>query len=512
MLNKACYIVFVFIVACSTLFAQDYGRLEGIGTELNSILRVTKAPGFAVAVVKGEKVIYAQGFGYRHWEDKMPMDANTLFPVGSTTKAFTSALLGQLRDEGKLSFADSPIKHIQELEFYTEALNGMINIKDLMTHQTGIPRHDESWYLFPTPNKDSLIRRIKYHEPFTGIRQQWHYNNFMFLIQGVLGERLTGKSWEQNIRERFFVPLDMQRSNTSLSELKKSTNVALGYELKQDTLIKKMDYFNLAGMAPAGSINSSANEMAKWLIVWLNKGRYQQKQILPQVYVEEAMSSQAVTSASLPDEDFPDMHLSTYGYGWFISSYRGHYRVQHEGNIDGFSANVSFFPSDGLGIVVLTNQNGSSITSMVRNTIADRMLHTERTDWVKDFIITQEKAKKERKGNEEIARPNIKTADNPLHALNSYTGYYGNKGYGQFKIVKEKDSLFAQFKLQKYYLKHLHHHVFAPFEATDMGIDLSKVWPIQFNFRTDDDGEIVCVGVNLEGMLKDPILFARKVN
>ncbi|GAB5472840.1 MAG: serine hydrolase [Maribacter sp.] len=510
-MNSKTHFFFLFFVATTLIgvFAQSEERFKGIETELNEILKVTNSPGFAVAVIDSLGIIYSKGFGYRDWENKISMNANTLLPIGSTTKAFTCALLGQLRAEGKLSFEDSPIKHIPELSFYTAALNENITIKDLMTHQTGIPRHDESWSLFPSQSKDSLILRMRYHEPFKGLRQQWHYSNFMFMAQGVLGERLTGKNWEQNIKERFFEPLDMQRSTTSISALKKRSNVAIGYELRQDKFIKKVAYFDLAGMGPAGSINSSVNEMARWMTVWLNEGRYGGKQILPEVYVEEAMSSQAVTSPSLPDEEFPDMHFSTYGYGWFISSYRGHYRLQHEGNIDGFSANVSFFPSDGLGIVVLTNLSGSSLTSMVRNTIADRMLGTERTDWVNDFRLSWERARKEFKRSKEVSITEENTNDSTLFSIGKFTGSYENKGYGRFKIVQEKDSLLARFKLKKYYLKHIGNAIFKALERTDSGVLESDLPSFEFQFIPGVEEEPIGIHIKLEAFLEKPIIFKK---
>lgn len=500
------------IISISSVFAQQDKRLKGIENDLNAILEVTKAPGFAVAIVEGKKILYAKGFGYQDFENKIVVDANTLFAIGSTSKAFTSSILGQLRQEDKISFDDSPIKYIPELRFYNEDLNSRIIIQDLMSHRTGIPRHDFSWYLFPTYSKDSLIQRIQYHEPFTGIRQQWYYNNFMFLTQGVIAERITGKSWEENIRERFFDPLGMNRSNLSIDELEKSSNAALGYELKKDSIISKMDYYRIAGMSPAGSINSSVNDISNWLITWINKGKFKGKEILPESYVTEAMSSHAVINASLPDEEFPDMHFSNYGYGWMIKSYRGHYRVEHGGGIDGFTASVAFFPSDSIGIVVLANQNGSAAPGMVRNTVADRMLKTKKTDWAKRFKERQDKAKKEK----EEAKSNTTSAEientKPSHILQDYTGKYSHPGYGEFNITNQNDSLFANFKLKIFYLRHVHYDIFEPFEKTKTGIDTTDTGPIRFNFNTNDGGEISFVKMKVEGALDHPIEFKHKPN
>lgn len=508
--------IFLLTLACFTVYlasAQQDLRLKDLETELNKILEVTKAPGFAVAIVEGKKVLYAKGFGYRDFEKKIPADENTLYAIGSCSKAFTCAILGQLRNDGKLSFDDHPSKYIADLEFYNDEMNSSINIQDIMCHRTGLPRHDYSWYLFPTFDKDSLIMRIKYQEPFTGVRQKWYYNNFMFLTQGVIAENITGKSWEDNIRERFFQPLNMKRSNVSIDEMKKSANAALGYELKHDSIISQMDYYHIAAMSPAGSINSSVSEMANWVITWINKGKFDGKEILPEAYVSEAMSSQMTINAGLPDPENPDMHLANYGYGWFISSYRGHYRVDHGGNIDGFSASTAFFPTDSLGIVVLTNQNGSSVPSLVRNTVADRMLKTKTTDWAEFFKTRQEETKKEQAEGKQIKKSVKIDNTKPSHILQEYTGKYSNPGYGTFDISIKGDSLFAHFKLKKYYLHHVHYDVFEPLEVTASGIEISEESnQIRFNFSSNNSGEITLAHLNIEPGLDHPIEFKHAPN
>ena len=298
----------------------------------------------------------------------------------------------------------------------------------------------------------------------------------------------------------------MKRSNLAIDELEKSSNAAFGYELKNDSLITKMDYYHISGMSPAGSINSSVNEMSRWLITWINKGKYKDQEILPEAYVTEAMSSHMVVNSALPDDELPDMHLANYGYGWFISSYRGHYRVQHGGNIDGFSANVAFFPSDSLGVVVLANQNGSAVPNMVRNTVADRMLKTEKTNWSKRFKERQEKAKQEAaEAKDETTSSKIENTK-PSHIAQEYAGKYANAGYGEFDITVENDSLFANFALMKFYLKHYHYDIFEPLEVTETGIDSTDTGGLRFNFITNDGGDISLVKIKVEAAL-DPIEF-----
>ncbi|RZL18343.1 MAG: class A beta-lactamase-related serine hydrolase, partial [Pedobacter sp.] len=348
-------------------------QISDIDSVLNQVLKDQHIAGFAVAVVKGDEVIYSKGFGYRDVANKKPVTPNTLFAIGSSSKAFTSSLIGLLEKDGKLKLDDKATSVLPQLSFYNTEMNNQITVRDLMAHRTGISRYDMSWFLFNTANRDSIIRRVKYMKPTSGIREKWYYNNFMFLAQGMIVERLSGKTWEQNIKEKFFGPLEMKRSTTDFNAFKNDSDVALPYTVEKGNVIKKIDYYNINGMGPAGSINSSVNDMTNWLKVWISGGFYKGKEILPTNYVRQAASSQMVMEAALPAKH-DDVFLANYGLGWMIGSYRGHYSVEHGGNINGFSANVAFFPSDKLGIVVLTNQNGSKVPTLVTNSIADVML------------------------------------------------------------------------------------------------------------------------------------------
>ena len=188
-----------------TTFAQKQktdARFAGLDTAFARVLKDWHAAGFAVAVVEKNQIIYAKGFGYKDYENKLPVTPQTLFAIGSCTKAFTASLLGLLREDGKVDF-DKPVRnYLPELKFFKDELNDHITLRDMMCHRTGIPRHDFSWYYFQTQSRDSLIQRIQYLEPFTGLREKWYYNNFMFLAQGVVTEKITHKSWEENMKEK----------------------------------------------------------------------------------------------------------------------------------------------------------------------------------------------------------------------------------------------------------------------------------------------------------------------
>jgi len=499
----------IILVATFATNAQSDKRIKGLEKELNDLLKATNTTGFAVAIVEKDKIVYSKGFGYSDYENKVPVDANTLFAIGSCSKAFTASILGQLNDEGKLSFDDSPRMYIPELNFFNKEMNNNITIRDLMSHQTGIPRHDYSWYLFPSMSKDSLIQRIQYHEPFTGVREKWRYNNFMFLTQGVIAEYITGKTWEENIQERFFGPLNMTRSNLHIADLEKSSNAALGYSVNDDKTVEKLDYYKIGGMCPAGSINSSVNEMSNWLITWINGGKFNGEQIIPEAYVRQAMTSQAVVTGALPDDEFPDMHMLNYGYAWMMASYKGHYEVEHGGAIDGFRASTAFYPSDSIGIVILSNQNGSPIPSIARKIIADRMLEVEKTDWIARYKEKKKEAKEKKEEVKETKEESETSLPKSAHNSIDFIGTYNHPGYGTFEITLEDDSLYAQFPIMKFYLRNKHYDVFEFFEVKDAKIDTTDETSVYFNFNTSDAGEISSVSLKLEASIDDPLKFKR---
>lgn len=481
----------------------------GLDTAFQRVLKDRKAAGFAVAVVSKNKILYAKGFGYRDFENKIPVTPTTLFAIGSCTKAFTSSLLGLLNKEGKLDYDKPAREYLPELHFFNDNLNNSVTVRDMMTHRTGLPRHDYSWYLFNTHSKDSLMRRIQYQEPTAGLREIWQYNNFMFLTQAMISEKLTSKSWETNIQEKIFNPLGMKSSSLSIDGLKKGMEVAKGYTIYKDSIIKKTDYYDIAGMAPAGSINSNVSEMANWVMTWINGGKFYGNEILPSSYVREAMSSQMVISPAIPDKEIPDAFLSNYGFGWMISSYRGHYRVEHGGNIDGFSASTSFFPSDSIGIIVLSNQNASAIPGIVRNMIADRILGIKPIDWNGRRNNADAKAKKEEKEAEKNVSSNKKLGTNPSHKQNDYTGLYNNPGYGTFEITNRNDSLIMFTPNGDLWLRHYHYDVFEGLGIDkEEGIDTSQKENIKLQFLQTVAGEISSVLLPLQGGLKD-IEFTR---
>ncbi|MGB3004992.1 MAG: serine hydrolase [Chitinophagaceae bacterium] len=492
------------IILIALLFISSYAftqkpadkRLAGLDTFALKVLKDWNAAGVSIAVVEKGNVVYTGGFGYRDMEKKLPVTENTLFAIGSCTKAFTSSIIGMLVKEEKADL-DKPVRnYLPELKFQNEYTNDHATLRDMMCHRTGLPRHDLSWYA-SWASRSELMERIQHLEPTAELRAKWQYNNFMFMAQGVVIEKLTGKSWEENMKERIFKPLGMDNTNLSTKDLEKSSDRSLAF-VSTDSTLKVIPYRNIDAMGPAGSINSSAKDMSKWLITWINGGKYNGKEIIPASYVNQAMTSQMATGGGLPGAENQDVHTSGYGLAWGINSYRGHYRVEHGGGIDGFITTTGFFPSDSIGIFVVSNQGG--VTNSIRNFIADKMLKLSYRNWNKMQLDAVNKAKEAAKSvvkNDSIGR---KFNTKPTHDLDNYTGTFTNPGYGSIEIVLRDGKLASQFNSIPIQFEHIHYDQFKAYPQ-DPSLEITE--GILFSFHIDGKGDINKLTVPFEDGVKD---------
>jgi CubicO group peptidase (beta-lactamase class C family) len=410
-----------------------------------------------------------------------------------------------LEKEGKVDI-DKPVRnYLPELVFKNEYTNKHATLRDMMCHRTGLPRHDYSWY-GSTASRNELLARVQYQEPTFELREKYQYNNFMFMAQGIVIEKLTGKSWEENIKERIFKPLGMNSTNVSVAEMEKTTDRSLAYS-SENKKIKAIPYRNIDAIGPAGAINSCAKDMANWLITWINDGKFNGKEIIPPSYRVQAITSQISTGGGLPGEENPDLHMSGYGLAWGMSSYRGHYRVEHGGGIDGFITTTCFFPSDSLGIFVVSNQG--TPTNSIRNFIADRMLKLSYRPWGKTQLADKLKAELTAKTLPNTDSINRKPGTKPSHNMEDYTGSFENKGYSVVKIFRENDTTWIDYNeaglRTKSYLEHYHYDVFR-IRSTEETANPKDAQKIRFN--TDEKGNIVSLETQMEPTVKD-ILFER---
>ncbi|MCC6462916.1 MAG: serine hydrolase [Saprospiraceae bacterium] len=508
-MTKQLFLYLALSLVLSPVVAQKNTdpRLKGLDAEINKALADWHAAGCGVAVVEKNKVIFASGFGYRDYEAKIPATANTLFQIGSSTKAFTTALLGQLEAEGKLDFDEKVSAYLPDLVLFNDELNTQLTVRDLTCHRSGLPRHDLAWYLNPS-TRDSFAYRMRYFEPSAGLRERWQYNNYGFMLQGLIAERLSGKSWEDNVRERLFQPLGMKTAMFAPWSAPKGADVAKGY-FEKNGAIRPMEYYRIEGMGPAGSICANASEMSNWLLAWINGGKLEGKEVLPASYVGQATSAQMTMGGGAPSPENTNIYFSSYGMGWMLSSYYGHYRVEHGGNINGFSTTVCYFPSDSIGVVVMVNQNGSQVPSVIRNLIVDRLLKLPYKDWnayLSERAAKQKTAAEGVEKQEDLAR---KKGTHTSHPLSDFAGTYHHPGYGKLVLSLRNDSLFARTPYVNFYLQHYHYDIFKPISMLE-GLDLEEDSPIRLQFTTDLKGDVTQLhAIGLEPSV-DEILFVKK--
>lgn len=487
--------------------------LEGFDALVDKVREDWQVPGLAIAIVKGGQVIYAKGFGSRDLDKKLPVSENTLFPIGSSTKAFTTFVLASLAEEGKFDWDKPVTTYLPSFRLFDRALTERMTGRDLVTHRSGLPRHDLVWYGAPNLPRTELVKRLPYLENNKDLRETWQYNNLMFLTAGVVGETLTGKTWEQNVRDRILTPLGMSRSNFTIADMTKDADHSLGYREDEDTFkVERMDFREIVNMGPAGSINSSVKEMANWVTLHLSDGQ------LAKSFPGPAAGTRLLKASALHDMHTPYMTRGDgspetpeivpvgYGLGWFVDVYRGHRVIHHGGNIDGFSAMVALLPQDDLGVVVLTNMNGTPTRDLLARYAIDRMLAFEPIDWSgraitkRDLARSQGKDAKAKLG--ETRKPNAPHS----HPLTEYAGEYVHPGYGTINVSSTSDGALAfTYNNITTTLEHWHYDVFKGTKnAADQTFD-----SFALQFGTGFDGEIDSVRGSFEPSVA-PITFQRQ--
>ncbi|RPI14169.1 MAG: serine hydrolase [Ignavibacteriae bacterium] len=475
----------------------DEEKLKGLDEYIEQAMKDWNVQGTAVAIIKNGQVIMTKGYGYRDVEKKLPVTPQTLFAIGSCTKAFTSAAVSILSDEGKVDLDKPVITYIPTFKMQEEYVTMNMTIRDLLTHRSGLPRHDLAWYGSDKTRKD-LFDALRFLEPSKPFRTSFQYQNLMFMTAGYLVEQVSGKTWEEFVKERIFTPLEMNNSNFTISDMKLSSDYSLGYNEEKDGKVNVIPFRQADAIGPAGSINSNVTDMANWVILQLNNGKFKDKEIVSAGMMNQ-MHTPYMTIQSTPTKD---VFFNSYGMGWFITSYKGHYRVEHGGNIDGFSASVGMLPMDSIGVVVLTNMNNTFLTSIIRNTIFDRLLELTDSDWNKKLLEDRQKmldAQKEQKESEDANR--IKDTE-PSHPLEAYTGKFEHPAYGIIEITMNDDNLRVLFHTLETKLKHYHYDIFETTAEEFGGMKLS--------FITGTDGSINKISIPLEQGVKD-IEFSRVV-
>ncbi len=490
----------ILVVSIGLLFSapqeEKKPNLKGFTEFVAKGMAEWKVPGMAISIIKDGKVVFAEGFGFRDIKQSLKVTPRTLFAIGSCTKAFTATAVGILVDEGKVDW-DKPVRtYLPAFELQDVVASERMTPRDLLCHRSGLPRHDLMWYGSDF-SRNELFDRLRHLEPNKDFRAVWQYQNLMFMTAGYLVGNVAGITWEDFVRKRILEPLDMIDTNFSVNDSQKAADFALPYREKDDQ-IEPIPFRNIDAIGPAGSINSQVVEMANWVLLNLNKGKFKEKQVISEGALSQIQSPQMVMPGPL---QYDEILYPSYGLGWMIVPYRGHLLLQHGGGIDGFTALVAFLPRDQIGAVILTNKSGTPLTSIVLNNILDRLLGFSQVDWSKRLKEQLDKAKAEAEKAKKEADKDRQPDTTPSHPLEDFAGDYEHPAYGTFAIVKDGDALKAKYNTLNFVLKHFHYDIFeAHNEFTDQKIKLA--------FRTDLRGHIESVSMQLEPAVEE-IVFHR---
>jgi CubicO group peptidase (beta-lactamase class C family) len=451
------------------VYAQS-GAPPDLDAYVERVLKTFAVPGISVAIVKDGKLVVAKGYGVKKIGEPAAVDENTLFGIGSNTKAFTSAALATLVDEGKIAWDDPVYERLRGFEMYDPYVSHEMTIRDLLTHRSGMSLGEGDLLFWPhtTYTRDEIIYKLRFMKPESSFRSHFAYDNLMYIAAGQIIPAVTGKSWEDYIHDRMLVPLGMNTTNLSNSAFKPTDDYAWPHA-KLEGKMKAVEFVNLDNAAPAGSINSSAAEMAKWLLVQLNRGKFTDRegQLFSERQSREMWSAQTILPVNHlpPPLEALTPHFSDYALGWFLRDYRGRELVGHSGGVQGFVSRVMVVPEENLGVVILTNaEEGGAMESILLH-VLDYYLSAPTTDWTAGFKQLEEMQEGRAAEAMKKAAGSRAADSHPSLAPEKYVGKYEDAWYGSSTIEMKDGKLIFKLDHTPKAVAELQHWQFDTFKA-----------------------------------------------
>jgi len=468
--------------------------LEKLAKEALSTFEV---PGCAIAIVTRDKVLHEVGFGVRDITKKDPIDPDTLFVIASCTKSFCTMSLAQLVDAGKLDWYKPVRDYMPDFRLWDETATAQTTARDLVSHQTGLPRHDTMWYKSGLSQAE-VFQRLRYLEPNKGFRESYQYNNLMYMVAGLLVERITGMSWNDYVRQNILDPLGMKETHFSNTETPSRPNYALPHR-KYKGKVRLIPFLNVDEITPGGGMISCIREMKNWVQFHMSDGTWKGQKIISSTQLDMIHRPHVATEEK---PDFPELFHTSYGLGWNIRSLRGHEIVAHPGNLEGFSALQSFSPAHGVGMIILNNRAGSKLPFALSWALYDRLFGLSPIDWIGRYRAKEEKDANDALNYQKSLDKGRVSGTTPTHDLKEYTGVYTNPAYGKAEIELKDGKLVMSFHDMIFNLSHHHYNLF---KGKNDLFDLQ----VRMSFHLDLKGKINKVGIDLMPELKKDIEFTR---
>jgi len=467
-------------------------------------------PGVAIAVLRGDDVLYRAAHGQRDVEQGLPLTPDTRFAMASVTKSFTAMSAALLVDEGKLGW-DQPIREVvPELILHDAYATAHLSLRDMLSHRSGLPRHDLAAWRLDLPRAE-FVKRMRHLRLSAGFREKFQYNNLMYYLTAHVVERVTGQRWEDFVRERIFEPLGMTASNFEPEPPRLGQENALGYRVDRDEDGEARGLLPLpfgahTQLSPgaAGALFSNLDDQVRWLRLHVNVGRFGETRLVAPETCAQMHLPVTVKPGGGPWGELMGNTVFTYALGWNVEPYRGHTLVQHGGNVEGHSLRVGFVPQERFGIVVLTNGARMPLRDALFYEALDRALGLASRDWsARMHGLFDAEFRGMARGKTTARRERVPDAP-PSHALGDYAGAFGADGYPDFAVRGEGDALQARLvgSLDWTPLRHLHFDVF----EWDL-LDFDERMPVRF--LTNDQGEVDAVALPIEPAVDD-VTFRRR--
>jgi len=443
-------VLFLFVLILQKGFTQETVPSfvkDSLDNYVNKALTDWQIPGVSVCIVKNGKIIMMKGYGVREMNGNDKVDENTLFMIGSNTKAFTATALALLEAEKKMSLNDPVQKWLPDFKLYDPWVAKETIVRDLLCHRLGFETFQGDFMFFDSDLSTAEVReKMGRLKPMYSFRSSWGYTNSAFMTAGEIIPKVTGKTWTDFLKERIFTPLGMNNTLALSKDILTANNKATAHTLVNNEL-RKIPYGHIDNLAPAGSISSSAKDMSHWVMMQLDNGKYEDKQIIP----TSAINQTRVPASILGNGGhfFNTGHFSLYGLGWFLEEYAGKKIVSHTGGVNGFVTSVTLLPEEKLGVIVLTNTDANNFYEALKWEIVDAYLGLPYRNYSNVFLsrqkVQQAAEEKELQLKQDTIVMHLKT-DLPLQ---SYAGNYVHDVYGKMTITWEDERLIARFEHHK---------------------------------------------------------------
>ncbi|HEV7781131.1 MAG TPA: serine hydrolase [Chitinophagaceae bacterium] len=420
---------------------------DSLDNYVNRALVEWQIPGAAVCIIKDGKVVWMKGYGVKEKGSPDKVDENTLFMIGSNTKAFTATALAMLDAERKLSLDDKVQKWLPDFKMYDPWVAKEANIRDLLCHRLGFETFQGDFMYFDSDLTTAEVReKMGKLKPLYGFRSRWGYTNCAFMTAGEIIPKVTGQSWADFITQKIFKPLGMNNSLALSKDIKTAGNKSSAHTVVLGEL-KKIPYGNIDNLAPAGSISSSVNDMSKWVMMQLNAGKLGENQVVPASALGQTKTPHSILGNG--GHQFNRSHFSLYGLGWFMEEYAGRKIVAHTGGVNGFVTSVCMVPEEKLGIIVLTNTDANNFYEALRNEIEDAFLSLPYRNYSNVFLGYQQADEKEKAKQLKTIRDTIAMNNKTALPLTAYAGEYVHDVYGKMNIKLEDGKMIMRFEHHK---------------------------------------------------------------